>query len=86
MPDTRLAAFLDCASVDAAMLALRPDHRVLLLTVDGLTPGPRDPAGDALLEAAKAAARQALRELPVEQIPHLAACAGSDRTSERHAA
>ena len=55
------------------MFALRPDYRAMLLAVDGLVPGPSDEASDALLQAAEAAAREALDDLPVEQLPHVAA-------------
>jgi DNA/RNA-binding domain of Phe-tRNA-synthetase-like protein len=41
--------------------------------VDGLVPGPSDQASDALLRAAEAAAREALRGRPAEQLPHVAA-------------
>jgi DNA/RNA-binding domain of Phe-tRNA-synthetase-like protein len=60
------------ARVDAEVFALRPDYRVLLLAVEGLVPGPTDQESDALLQAAEVAARQALSELPVEQLPHVA--------------
>ena len=74
MPDAdMLEEFLVCAYVDAAVFALRPDYRVLLLAVDGLVPGPGDQASDALLAAAEAAAREALRGGPAEQVPHVAA-------------
>jgi DNA/RNA-binding domain of Phe-tRNA-synthetase-like protein len=68
-----LEEFLAGACVDAAVLALRPDYRVLLLAVDGLVPGPSDRASDALLLAAEAAAREALGGGPAEQLPHVAA-------------
>ena len=68
-----LEEFLAGAHVDAAVFALRPDYRVMLLAVDGLVPGPSDQDSDALLQAAEAAARQALRERPVDQLPHVAA-------------
>ena len=68
-----LEDFLGGAYVDAAVFTLRPDYRVLLLAVDGLVPGPGDQASDALLQAAEAAARQALRGGPAEQLPHVAA-------------
>ena len=45
----------------------------LLLAVDGLVPGPSDEASEALLQAAEAAAREALGDRPVEQLPHVAA-------------
>jgi hypothetical protein len=37
----------------AAVFALRPDYRALLLAVDGLVPGPSDQDSDALLQAAE---------------------------------
>ena len=53
MPDVPvLEAFLAGAHVDAAVLALRPDYRAVLLAVDGLVPGPSDEASDALLRRA----------------------------------
>jgi len=61
------------AHVDAAVFALRPDYRVLLLAVDGLVTGPSDQESNALLQAAEVAARQALCERPVDQLPHVAA-------------
>jgi len=68
-----LQAFLATGSVDAAVFALRPDYRVLLLAVDGLVPGPSDAGSDALLRAAEAAAGELLRDRPVDQLPHVAA-------------
>jgi hypothetical protein len=65
--------FLAGACVDAAVFALRPDYRVLLLAVDGIVPGPGDQDSDALLQAAEAAAREALRGGPTEELPHVAA-------------
>ena len=41
--------FLDGAHVDAAVFALRPDYRAMLLAVDGLLRAPSDEASDALL-------------------------------------
>ncbi len=68
-----LEGVLAGASVDAAVFALRPDYRVLLLAVDGLVTGPSDEESDALLQAAEAAARQALSDRAVDQLPHVAA-------------
>jgi DNA/RNA-binding domain of Phe-tRNA-synthetase-like protein len=65
--------FLAGACVDAEVFALRPDYRVLLLAVDGLVPGPGDQPSDALLQAAEAAACQALGGGPADQLPHVAA-------------
>jgi len=74
MPDTgMLKEFLDGAHVDAAVFSLRPDYRALLLAVGGLVPGPGDQASEALLQAAEAAAREALRHRPAEELPHVAA-------------
>jgi DNA/RNA-binding domain of Phe-tRNA-synthetase-like protein len=74
MPDLEmLQEFLAGGSVDAAVFALRPDYRVMLLAVDGLVPGPSDQTSDALLQAAEAAAAETLRERPVDQLPHVAA-------------
>ena len=51
MSDTgMLEDFLAGACVDAAVFALRPDYRVLLLAVDGIVPGPGDQDSDALLQ------------------------------------
>jgi DNA/RNA-binding domain of Phe-tRNA-synthetase-like protein len=68
-----LQEFLDGGHVDAAVFALRPDYRAMLLAVDGLVPGASDQAGDALLQKAEAAARQALNGRKVEHVPHVAA-------------
>ena len=68
-----LEEFLAGAHVDAAVLALRPDYRALLVAVDGIVPGPSDQGSDALLQAAEAAAREALGGGPAEQLPHVAA-------------
>jgi DNA/RNA-binding domain of Phe-tRNA-synthetase-like protein len=68
-----LEDFLAGASVDAAVFALRPDYRALLVAVGGLVPGPGDQDSDALLAAAEAAACEALRSGPAEQLPHVAA-------------
>jgi DNA/RNA-binding domain of Phe-tRNA-synthetase-like protein len=68
-----LQKFLDGARVDIEVSALRPDYRAMLLAVDGLVPGPSDQASDALLQAAETAASEALRDRPVEELPHVAA-------------
>ena len=68
-----LEEFLAGAHVDAAVFALRPDYRALLVAVDGIVPGPSDQGSDALLQAAEAAAREALGGGPPEQLPHVAA-------------
>jgi DNA/RNA-binding domain of Phe-tRNA-synthetase-like protein len=68
-----LQEFLDGAQVDGAVLALRPDYRAMLVAVDGLLPGPGDPASEELLRAAETAAGEALRDRPADQLPHVAA-------------
>ena len=74
MPDlAMLQEFLAGGQVDAAVFALRPDYRAMLLAADGIVAGPSDQAGDALLQAAEAAAAEALRDRPAEQLPHVAA-------------
>ena len=66
MPDLEtLRAFLVSAHVDAAVFALRPDYRAMLLAAAGLVPGPSDHASDALLQAAEATAGEALRDRPM---------------------
>jgi DNA/RNA-binding domain of Phe-tRNA-synthetase-like protein len=74
VPDAgMLEEFLAGAWVDAEVFALRPDYRALLLAVDGIVPSPGDQDSDALLQAAQAAARQALNGGPAEELPHVAA-------------
>jgi hypothetical protein len=64
-----LQEFLAGGQVDAAVFALRPDYRAMLLAVDGIVPGPGDQASDALLRAAEAAAAKAFRDRPAEHLP-----------------
>jgi DNA/RNA-binding domain of Phe-tRNA-synthetase-like protein len=66
-------ALLDQARIDDGVLALRPDYRVSLLAVSGLTPGDSDQASDELLTAAEEKARALLAGSPVEELPHVAA-------------
>jgi DNA/RNA-binding domain of Phe-tRNA-synthetase-like protein len=74
MPDIgSLAQFLAGGQVNDGVFELRPDYRAMLLAVGGLIPGPSDKASDDLLQAAEAAARDALRDRPAEQLPHVAA-------------
>jgi DNA/RNA-binding domain of Phe-tRNA-synthetase-like protein len=70
MPE--LGTFLAGARVDGAVFALRPDYRALLVAVDGIEPAAGDEASDALLRTAEAAALDALRDGPAEQLPHVA--------------
>jgi DNA/RNA-binding domain of Phe-tRNA-synthetase-like protein len=74
VPDVgMLEQFLAGGQVDAGVFALRPDYRAMLLAVDGLAPDPSDQASEALLQSAESAAREALRDRPVDQLPHVAA-------------
>jgi DNA/RNA-binding domain of Phe-tRNA-synthetase-like protein len=68
-----VSAVLDQARIDDAVLVLRPDYRVSLLAVSGLTPGDSDEASDELLTAAEEKARALLAASPVEELPHVAA-------------
>lgn len=68
-----LQQFLDDAEVEDAVFALRPDYRVALLAVDGIVPDPSDDMSDALLAGAETAAREALRNHPVEEVAQVAA-------------
>jgi DNA/RNA-binding domain of Phe-tRNA-synthetase-like protein len=67
-----LEKFLAEASIAPNVSALRPDYRVLLLAVDGLTPGPSDDASDAFLQTSETAAREALADRTPEDLPHVA--------------
>ena len=67
-----LDALLAGASVDPAVLALRPDYRAALLAVEGLRP-PAAEDTETLLRAAEDAARRWTAEQPVEQQPHVVA-------------
>jgi len=68
-----LRGFLAGGFVDAAVFALRPDYRVMLLAVDGIVPGSSDRASDALVREAEAAARQTLGDRSADQLPHVTA-------------
>jgi DNA/RNA-binding domain of Phe-tRNA-synthetase-like protein len=69
-PDPR--GWLAAASVDAAVLDLRPDYRAVLLTADDLRGGASDATSERLLAGAEDAARQLLDGQKPEQLPHLA--------------
>jgi len=70
---TSPAEVLAAATVDPAVLELRPDYRALLLVIQGLRPAPGDHASEELLRAAEDAARRALKDGPVDGLPHVAA-------------
>lgn len=77
MPETALGTtdldrVLAGARVDPAVFVLRPDYRVVVLAMDGLPPASSDDHTEALLCSAEESARDALREQPVDQLPHVA--------------
>jgi DNA/RNA-binding domain of Phe-tRNA-synthetase-like protein len=67
------SGWLAAATVDPAVLALRPDYRAVLLTADGLRGGPSDATSGRILVDAEATARRLLGGGPPEQLPQLAA-------------
>lgn len=64
---------LESARVSPEIFKLRPDYRALLMTVEGVPPGPSDSISDALLSDAEANAKSLLSKHPVTEIPHIAA-------------
>jgi DNA/RNA-binding domain of Phe-tRNA-synthetase-like protein len=68
-----LGEYLAGALVAEDVFALRPDYRVLLLAIEGLTPGPGDEASEALLRRAEESAVRELDQRAVEELPHVAA-------------
>jgi DNA/RNA-binding domain of Phe-tRNA-synthetase-like protein len=64
---------LDSATVSPSVLALRPDYRALLITIDNLTPGPSDELSERLLVEAELTARSLLSNIPINDLPHIAA-------------
>src|SRR3954447_14831779 len=65
--------WLGAARVDAAVFALRPDYRPLLVPADGLVGGQSDGTSEPILADAEATARAQLGGQPPEQLPHPAA-------------
>jgi DNA/RNA-binding domain of Phe-tRNA-synthetase-like protein len=68
-----LQELVESASVDAAVFELRPDYRAVLLAADGLVPGRSDDTSEPLLQKAEEAAKEALQDRRVEDVPHVAA-------------
>jgi DNA/RNA-binding domain of Phe-tRNA-synthetase-like protein len=66
-------AWLDAATIDDAVFALRPDYRALLVTADGLRGGDSDEVSEPVLTAAEAGARERLGARRPEELPHPAA-------------
>jgi DNA/RNA-binding domain of Phe-tRNA-synthetase-like protein len=71
VPDPR--AWLGEATVDPAVLDLRPDYRAVLLTAEGLNGGPSDATSERILAEAESVARRLLDGRPPEELPHPAA-------------
>lgn len=67
------ADLLAGASIDESVQALRPDYRVLLIAVDGLSPASSDNVSENLLVKAEAHAAELLADTPVAELPHIAA-------------
>lgn len=65
--------WLDAVQIDAAVSALCPDYRALVLVAEGLRPGPSDDLSERRLAAAEQQARARFGDGPVEEHPHLAA-------------
>lgn len=63
-----MSEFLAGARVDPAVHELCPDYRALLITVEGIAPGPGDAASEELLRAAESSVTG-----PVEDLAHVAA-------------
>ena len=76
---TDLQVFLDSASIEDAVAAIRPDYRALLVAVDGLPtstscPDATSPStAETLLARAETTAGELLATTPVEEAPHVAA-------------
>ncbi len=68
-----LQKFLAGAWVDLPVFALRPDYRVMLIAADGIAGGPGDQSSEALLVRAEATTRTVLRDVPADELPHVAA-------------
>jgi DNA/RNA-binding domain of Phe-tRNA-synthetase-like protein len=61
--------WLAAAAVDPAVLSLCPGYTALLITADGLVPGPSDAASDAVLTAAESRAAAHLAGRAPEDVP-----------------
>jgi len=71
-PGLDLTAWLAAAQVSDEIRALRPDYAALLITADGLQPGPSDEASGAILAAAEQRAAGQLAGARPEDLPHVA--------------
>src|SRR5262249_59289274 len=71
-PGSGRPAWLAAARVADEVRALRPDYTALLITADGLEPGPSDEASEAVLAAAEQRAAQHLAGSRPEDLPQVA--------------
>ena len=71
-PGLDLTAWLAAAQVSDEIRALRPDYAALLITADGLRPGPSDEASEAILAAAERRATRQLAGSHPEDLPQAA--------------
>jgi DNA/RNA-binding domain of Phe-tRNA-synthetase-like protein len=71
-PGLDLPTWLAAAHVADEVRALRPDYAALLITADGLQPGPSDEASETILAAAEQRATQQLAGSRPEDLPHVA--------------
>jgi DNA/RNA-binding domain of Phe-tRNA-synthetase-like protein len=71
-PGSGLPAWLAAAQVAEEVRALRPDYAALLITADGLQPGPSDEASEAILAAAEQRAARHLAGSRPEDLPQVA--------------
>lgn len=65
--------FLAGAQIEPAVAELRPDYRVLLMVVSGLTSHPSSEESEKLLQAAEAHAAELLGDSALQDLPHIAA-------------
>lgn len=66
-------AFLSGVKIASEIFKLRPDYQALLMTVEGIPPGPSDTISETLLQEAESSAREAISKQPITEIPHITA-------------
>ncbi|KAJ5222855.1 uncharacterized protein N7469_009095 [Penicillium citrinum] len=72
---TKMAAqqLLQAAHVAPEIFELRPDYRVLLLIVEGITPSPSDETSETLLKEAETHVKTLSSTSAITELPHIAA-------------
>ncbi|MEY2848890.1 MAG: hypothetical protein RI885_1555 [Actinomycetota bacterium] len=68
---TDLLEYLERATIDDEVFALRPDYRVVLIGALGIVPGPSDEHSERLLERAELFARSLLEGISVDEHPRV---------------